>query len=103
MAETINHKRGDTFELNCSVPLAFGQTLTATNCQARRNGGLIQEFTITVLTPTATEYLYSITATAAQTALWKIGTLRLDIQYTVGAKVASTETFFIDVIEDETR
>jgi hypothetical protein len=100
---TINHKRGDTFELSCSAPLAFGESLTATAAQIRRNGELVNQLTVTVGTPTLTEYKYTISATAAQTALWVIGSHLVDIQYTIGAKVASTETFAVLVIEDITR
>ena len=101
--QTITIKRGDTFEAVCAIPIAFGQTLSSTACQCRKNGALVQDFTITIGTPTATDYVYTISATATQTALWSIGDMRADIQYTVGQKVTSTETFTITVVEDITR
>lgn len=100
---TINHKRGDTFELACAIPLAFGQSLTATASQIRRNGELVNQLTVTANTPTVDEYKYTISATATQTALWAIGEHFIDIQYTIGVKVASTETFAVNVVEDITR
>lgn len=99
----INHKRGDTFELSCSVPLAFGQSLTSTTCQVRHNGDLITNLTFTAGTNTPTEYKYTLSATAAVTAAWPLAVMLMDIQYTIGAKVASTETLSITVVEDITR
>ena len=100
---TIRHKRGDTFELACSVPLAFGQSLTGTASQIRRNGELVNQLTVTAGTNTPTEYKYTLSATATQTALWSTGDHLIDIQYTIGAKVASTETFAVVVVEDVTQ
>jgi hypothetical protein len=101
--QAITIKRGDTFEAVCTVPLAFGQTISSTACQCRKNGALVQDFTVTIGTPTATDYVYTISASATQTAPWSLGDMRADIQYTIGQKVASTETFTITVLEDITR
>ncbi len=100
---TINHKRGDTFELACSIPLDFGLSLTSTTAQIRRNGELVTQLALTAGSPTLTEYKYTISATALQTALWVVGEHLVDIQYTIGSKVASTETFAVLVVEDVTR
>lgn len=99
---TINHKRGDTLELKCSVPLAFGQSLTTTSSQVRYNSALIESLTFTVGTPTATDYIYTLSATKEQTILWPVGLLLVDIQYLIGAKAASTDTFALNIIEDVT-
>jgi len=96
-------KTGDTFELACKVPLAFGQTVTSIDSQIRNSGALVQDLTVTIDAPDATYYKYTLSATAAETALWPIDRdLRCDIQYTIGTKVASTETFIIPTIEGVT-
>jgi NCAIR mutase (PurE)-related protein len=95
-------KRGNTFELTCRVALAFGQTLTSTRCQLRLRGGLVEELTVTPQAPTLTEYIYKITATAAQTADWPVALLTADILYIVGAQVANTENFNVEVVRAQT-
>jgi hypothetical protein len=97
-----NFKRGDSFELTCSVDLAFGQTLTSTRCQLRRKGDLVQDLTVTPQAPTLAEYLYKITATPAQTALWPISLLNADIKYSIGSQVTHTENFNVNVIRAQT-
>lgn len=101
--ETIPHKRGDTFNLTCKVPIAFGNALDAVGCQVRLRGNLIEQLTYEVLTPTATEFIYKLSATAEQTELWPLGMLLSDIEYIIDSNVASTETFAINLIEDQTR
>jgi len=99
---TITHKTGDTFEITCSVPIAFGSTLTGVRSQARSGKNLIQEFTYTLLPATSTEFKYRLSATKEQTRSWPTRQLLCDIEYISGDKVASTENFIIDVLQDQT-
>jgi len=108
ITKSITFKRGDTLSLLCqrltSVPASFslvGYTVAATV----RNGGFSQALTVTITAPTTGNF--TISQTAANTALWPISDedadsiMYCDIQFTSGG-VESTETFKIDVREDIT-
>ena len=101
--ESISIKRGDTFRLVCSVPLAFGQSLTSVDAQIRRDNALTGSLLYSVVAATLTEFKYDLSATAAQTAAWSLGRHVCDIQYTAGAVVTSTPTFAINVVQDVTQ
>ena len=102
MQSLPDFKAGDTFELSCKVPLAFGTTITSIDSMVKNSGVLVQGLTVTITAPDATYYYFTLSATDAQTALWPLRTLKCDIQYTIGTKIASTDTFLIPVIEGVT-
>jgi len=100
----IPHKRGDTFYITNSVPLAFGQLLTQVRSQIRSGDTLVYDLTPSyeVLTPTDTLFRYRFKAPASATALWPIRDLSIDIEYHVGEDVDSTDTFTINMRKDIT-
>jgi hypothetical protein len=99
---TIPHKRGDTFNITCSVIRDFGDQLTLVRAHVKNRNTLVEALTFTELTPTVDDYIYKLSATATQTALWPVRDLTCDIEYQIGANIASTETFIIRLMQDET-
>lgn len=104
VVDLYDHKIGATFELNGSVPLdPYGQYITSVESQIYRYGAYVQDLAVTILSATATDYLYTLTATASETALWESGEYRLDIKYTLdGGGVAYTQTMRLPVVDRET-
>lgn len=105
----ITHKRGDTFgalgTLRDSAKVAQDLTGVTIACTLKdRDGAVVDALDVTVLTQSgATLGQYQLARTFAQTALWPIGALRGDIQYTFpDATRKSTETFTVNVVEDIT-
>lgn len=105
MAE-IAHKRGDTFELTCSLenggnPVDItGWTVAA---QLRKGDDtLVQSVTVTVTDASAGEF--TVTAASTETDDWPIENLDIDVEFTeASGAVSSSETFTINVIKDITR
>jgi len=107
ITKSINFKRGDTLSMTCqrltAAAAAFnlvGYTIAATV----RNGGFSQALTVTVTDAALGQF--TLSQTAANTALWPISddddsVMYCDIQFTSGS-VESTETFKILVREDIT-
>lgn len=103
---TINHKRGDTFELTCSLENGgndvniTGWTVAA---QLRQSDDtLVQSLTVTVTDAAAGEF--TITAANTETDGWPIAALEVDVEFTeTDGSVSSSDTFTINVIKDITR
>lgn len=107
ITKSINFKRGDTLSMTCqrltAAAAAFnlvGYTMAATV----RNGGFSQALTVTVTNASLGQF--TLSQTAANTAVWPISddddsVMYCDIQFTSGS-VESTETFKIVVREDIT-
>lgn len=103
---TITHKRGDTFELTCSLENQgndvdiTGWTVAA---QLRKTDDtLVQNMTITVTNAAAGEF--TISAPDTETDDWPIENLEIDVQFTESSgNISSSETFTIAVIKDITR
>lgn len=103
---TINHKRGDTFELTCSLENGgndvniTGWTVAA---QLRQSDDtLVQSLTVTVTDAAAGEF--TITAANTETDDWPIAALEVDVEFTeTDGSVSSSDTFTINVIKDITR
>lgn len=100
------HKRGDTFVLNSDVAsngLAADITNWTISSQIRDMGDtIVQNLTATVTD--AVNGRLTLSATPSQTALWPVGQMFCDIEFTDGSGiVTSTETFTINVLLDITR
>ena len=103
---TITHKRGDTFELASTLEsngVAVDITSYTITSQARdEDDAVLQSFTVTKTD--ATNGAFSISATAAQTELWGLGSYSVDIEFVDGSgEVNSSETFTLSVLRDITR
>lgn len=102
--QATSHKRGDTFRYQVKHTVAgvveptTGWTIA---CQIRDSAGSL------VATPTVVERddaagLFELLV--ANTTAWPIGTLRLDVQYTLpDGDIVSTPTVYVPVVEDITR
>jgi hypothetical protein len=108
MAVTIDHKRGDTFDRILLIPEATfvdGYFLLWTVASQIRTvrGKLVDVLTTSWADPAAdTRFLRLL---HESTALWPLGTLELDVQFTRTADgfVQSTETLLVNVLRDVTR
>lgn len=104
----IRLKRGDTFSLAAvvlgdGVPVVGGIGAWTIESQIRTTGGTLVD-TLTIAITDATACTYTIDESAAGvTEAWPVGKLEMDIQYTVGGDVISTETAQINLIKDVTR
>lgn len=103
---TISHKRGDTFELNCSIENGgVGVDITAwtITSQARDDDdSVLQSFTVTKTNASTGQF--SLSATATQTESWGLGSYSVDIEFVEGGgEVNSSETFTLNVLRDITR
>lgn len=102
----FNHKRGDTFQLSCTVENE-GVPVDITNitiaAQVRRpDDELLQDLTVTKTD--ATNGAFTLGATAAETETWEVVRYQCDIELTeANGEVNSTETFTINVLKDITR
>ena len=100
----IRHKRGDTFTATVTYRDSTGTLVDlagyTVRCQVKNGSGvLIEALTVTHVSTG----VVTISATAAQTALWPIATLKADIEYaSAGGVVQSTDTFHLAVSEDIT-
>ncbi len=103
---TITHKRGDTFELSCTLenegnPVDITNfTITAQVRQA--DDTLLQALTVTKTD--AANGAFTLGATSTETEGWEVLQYQCDIEFIeVGGEVNSSETFTINVIKDITR
>jgi hypothetical protein len=100
------HKRGDSFSFTVLwTDDDTGRVFTGTTAlaQLRNEADTILETLTTVVTPATGTVSVAVSATAAQTALWTLGTHRVDVQLTLGSDVWSTETFGLRVVYDVSR
>lgn len=105
MAVNIKHKRGDT--LIWGADCASDLTGYAIKMQIRKANVATPLADLSIgagieITDIATGK-YTIRVEANATKDWPVGQAQFDIQYTVGAVVASTETGAINVIADITQ
>ena len=102
----IHLKRGDTFSLAAVVQgdgVAADITGWTIASQIRTaSGTLIDTLTVAVTSAVAGTYTLDESA-AGVTEAWPVGKLEMDIQYTVGGVIVSTETAQIRVERDVTR
>ena len=107
--ETIKHKRGDTYSLQCTYTDAAGAAIDLTgytiNSKARdEDGVLLFSVTtgagITVTDAAAGQFTLQVEATATDD--WEPALYAQDIEYVLAGVVKSSETFYINVIADVT-
>lgn len=103
--QEITFKRGDTFAMNCAYQTSAGVAIDLTSytiaARIADNESLADDLTVTITDATAG--LFTVSATAAATALWPLNTYaRLDIEYTLGSGVQSTETLRVIIVQDIT-
>jgi hypothetical protein len=105
----ISHKKGDTLSYACSWKDSSGVAINLTGytlaCQVRATNFVD---TLTTTVTSAVNGLFTLSATATQTATWPVtdgslSRLFCDVQFTVGAVVVSTETFQIVIVQDITQ
>jgi hypothetical protein len=108
MPETIEIKRGDTYSLDDQLVIDDGLNtpFPLTGYTLRSHVRDASKALITTCTCTVTNALlgtYKVSCTPIDTATWVVGQLFTDIEFTAadGFKF-STETFTINVIEDQT-
>ena len=100
----ITHKRGDTLEWvvtltqdGAAVDIT-GWTITS---QVRQDDTLIQSLTVTVVD--AANGNFNLSATAAETAAWALGTHSVDIEFiNLDSFVVSSQTFTLQLVKDIT-
>ena len=100
---TISFKRGDTLSLAGTYKVeGVASSVSAMTIRSQVKNfsdALVQELTVVKTAGTGT---FTLSATAAQTALWDATTLKCDIEFSLEGVVQSTETFNISVLEDVT-
>jgi hypothetical protein len=103
---TITHKRGDTFELSCTLEnegVAVDITNFTITSQVRATDDTLLQ-ALTVTKTDAAAGAFTLTATAAQTEAWVPASYDADIEFIEGGgEVNSSQTFTIAVIKDITR
>jgi hypothetical protein len=100
--EVIRCKRSATFRMLRTVPFDpfDGWTFSA---QAR-NGALMFDLSVRIIAEAGPDHgVIEISASAAETALWPLLLLQTDFRAARGTEVAHSETFLIDVLEEQTR
>lgn len=108
MAE-IYHKKGDTLSYSCAWKDSSGVAMNLTGYTVAsqvRAVGFVDNLTVTVTS--AVNGLFTLSATASQTALWPITSgadsrVFCDVQFTTGSTVVSSDTFQIIVVQDITQ
>lgn len=103
---TITHKRGDTFELACTLENE-GNAVDITNftitSQIRGSDDTLLQ-ALTVTKTDAEAGVFTLGATATQTEAWDPAIYEADIEFIEGGgEVNSSQTFTIAVIKDITR
>ena len=103
---TITHKRGDTFELSCTLEnegVAVDITNFTITSQLRLpDDTLLQALTVTVTDAAAGAF--TLSATSNETEGWGVASYQCDIEFIEGSgEVNSSETFVLNVIKDITR
>lgn len=98
-------KRGDTFSLTCTYKqggVAHDLTNINIKSQIREATNLVTELTVTKANQATNPGVFVMTPQSANTALWPLGNLLCDIQFTEGDAVRSTETFYVQIVEQVT-
>lgn len=110
MTTTIEHKRGDAFEIECTESadgVAVNLTGYTVEAQVRTRGGdeLVDDATITLADQGTSPGVFTLYIAPARTALWEPGRpIDLDVQFTPpNGKSWSSGTISIAVIQDITR
>jgi hypothetical protein len=103
---TITHKRGDTFELSCTLENE-GSSVDITNftitSQIRQSDDTLLQ-ALTVAKTDAANGAFTLSATAAETETWAAANYECDIEFVDGGgEVNSSQTFTISVLKDITR
>ena len=103
---TITHKRGDTFELSCTLEnegVAVDITNFTITSQVRGSDDVLLQ-ALTVTKTDAGAGAFTLSATSTQTESWGVQTYLCDIEFIEGGgEVNSSQTFEISVIKDITR
>lgn len=95
-------KAGNTFYLECHVPLSFGNSTSEIKSQIRDGRSLVATLEVATLSPTAADYIFSLTASASSTKNWPTKNLTMDIKYTTASGAISTDSFMVPVAYGET-
>jgi hypothetical protein len=100
----ITHKRGDTLEWVVTLTqnsVAVDITDWTIRSQIRQDTTLVYEFLVTKTN--AGSGVFSLSATAAQTATWPLGSLLIDIEFIDPTGfVISSQTFTMQLVRDIT-
>ena len=103
---TITHKRGDTFDLSCTLE-NDGVAVDITNFTITSQIRTADEALLQALTVTKTDAAagaFALSATSAETETWNPATYDADIEFIESSgEVNSSQTFTIAVIKDITR
>lgn len=103
----LRHKRGDTFEYSGTLtkngaPQDATGWVVAAQLRTKSVPRLVGTLTCTWLD--AVNGVLHVSAAAADTAAWPVGTLLLDFQYTLpDARVISTGTVEVEVLDEVTQ
>lgn len=101
----ITHKRGDTLEWVITLTdngNAVNISTWTIRSHVRQGATLTQSLTVTKTD--SANGIFSLTATAAQTTSWSIGSHSVDVEFTDNSSnVFSTETFTLKILEDISR
>lgn len=100
----LNLKRGDTLLIEAALA-NNGQPVNITGwsirSQIRRNNQLVDDLVVTVTDALMGKYTI---ASSGSTENWPVAQLRTDIEYTTDTgQIVSTETYYINCVEDVTR
>lgn len=103
---TAEHKRGDSFTFDAEwTDTDTGRDFSATTAtaQLRDEADAVVEDLTVVMSDSAGVVTATVSATAAETALWSLGRCRLDVEFVDGTDVWSTPTITLVVVYDVTR
>lgn len=107
--DTIEHKRGDTYVLQCAYKDEDGVAIDLTgytiNSKARDEDD-VELFSVTngagITITDAANGLFTLQVDIAETELWEPARYYQDIEYVLSGVVKSTETFYLRVKPDIT-
>ena len=91
----VEKKIGDTFSISFVANIDQGALVTAVECTISDLKTFSFALTVAPLGLNVGDgrYYWSISATAAQTSLWPLGVLSLDIKKTLSSGIDTTKTF----------
>jgi hypothetical protein len=98
-------KRGDSFAISCTYKqngTPHSVFAVDIKCQVKQGTTLVTEMNISKADQAASPGVFVLLPQSSDTALWPLGNLLCDIQFTEGGVVRSTETFYINIIEQVT-
>lgn len=105
--KALRNKRGDTFTVTGVRHTAAGAPVNLTGytlrSQAREpvTGDLLAELSVVITNAALGQF--TLSAAAVVTADWNPGTYELDVEFSIGGVVDSTETTTLEVVKDITR